>query len=429
MPLDNQILSDGVRFLELRDGRFKTAHLTAALFLPLHEETASENALLPFVLHRGCAAYPDFTALQKRLNQLYGARVSADISRVGEAQVLLLRAVCLDDRYALAGEKVAADCAMMLRDMLFVPALENGLFRREDVGQERRCLTEEIEAEINEKRLYARHQCEKLICGGEPYAVSRLGTAERVSALAPEAVTAAWKRVLETARAQFIYQGGGDGSAVAAAFREGFAGIKRDPAMCGIVPAIKREKLLEKIDHMAVNQCKLVMGFTVNDPEGQPLHENMAARLMNAVFGATPHSMLFRNVREKLSLCYYCASSVDRHKGVMLVDSGVEEDKVEEAKSEILRQLKLLQQGIFTDEDLESAKKSLGNQFGTIDDLQSTRALWYMGQGLDPDMLTPEQSLDQLNDVTKEQVIAAANMVSLSGIYLLKPNGEEEVLS
>lgn len=81
----------------------------------------------------------------------------------------------------------------------------------------------------------------------------------------------------------------------------------------------------------------------------------MAARLMNALFGGTPHSMLFRSVREKLSLCYYCASSYDYIKGVMLVDSGVEAAKADEAQAEILRQLDLLRQGAFIDEDLEAA--------------------------------------------------------------------------
>ena len=59
----------------------------------------------------------------------------------------------------------------------------------------------------------------------------------------------------------------------------------------------------------------------------------MAARLMNALLGGTPHSLLFRNVREKLSLCYYCASSYDRLKGLLLIDSGVEEQNAEKAKA------------------------------------------------------------------------------------------------
>lgn len=422
MPVENRRLADGVQLLALPDNRFKTAHLTAALLLPLQEQTASEQAILPFLLRRSCAAYPDFTALNKRLNQLYGARVSADVSRIGETQALVLRAVCIDDRFALQGEPVAAQCAALLRGMLFAPALEDGRFRMADFEQERRCLVEEIESEINEKRLYARQRCEQLLCKGEPYAVNRYGTIDGVKALSPERVTDAWKSVLETARIQLIVQGG-DAEAVAEAFKEGFAAFPRRPEALGTSAVSATGAVREQTEKMAVNQCKLVMGFqtAVAEPDG----DVAAMRLANALFGATPYSMLFRNVREKLSLCYYCSSSYDRLKGVMLVDSGVERDKVEQAKAEVLRQLSLLQAGEFSDEDLESARRSIGNQFGTVNDLQSTRAVWYLGQSTLPTLRTPEQAADEIAAVTKERVVAAARTIRLTAVYLLAADGEE----
>lgn len=107
-------------------------------------------------------------------------------------------------------------------------------------------------------------------------------------------------------------------------------------------------------------------------------------RLFNALWGGTPHSLLFRHVRERLSLCYYCAASYDRLKGVVLVDSGVQADKAEEARREILRQLEAVRQGNFTDEDLEAARRSLTNQIDSVGDLQSTLDNWYMGQAALP---------------------------------------------
>ena len=42
---------------------------------------------------------------------------------------------------------------------------------------------------------------------------------------------------------------------------------------------------------------------------------------MAALFGGTPNSKLFLNVREKLSLCYYCSASYNSMKGIMLVQA------------------------------------------------------------------------------------------------------------
>ena len=47
-------------------------------------------------------------------------------------------------------------------------------------------------------------------------------------------------------------------------------------------------------------------------------------KIMTALFGGTPHSKLFLNVREKMSLCYYCAAALIKPKGFIMVDSGIE---------------------------------------------------------------------------------------------------------
>lgn len=420
----NQPLADGVQMLTLSDDRFKTMQVTVALFLPLARETAAAYALLPFLLRRGCAAYPDFTALQRRLDELYGARITADVTRTGEAQTLVLAAYSLRDELALEGEPVAAECAGLLCRMLFEPALQDGLFREEDVEQEKRCLIEKIQAQINEKRLYARRRCEELLCPDEPYAVPCYGTAEQVAALTRQDVTEAWKRVLSQARIQIIVQSG-DAQAVAGAFRKGLAGVQRCPVDIVTktdVPA--REIPAEKQEEMEVNQSKLVMGFRL--PVAEPDGDVAAARLMVALFGGTPHSFLFRHVRERLSLCYYCLAGYDRLKGIMLVDSGVQRDKVEQAKAEILRQLDSVRRGDFTDEDMESAKRSLISQFETVPDLQSTLAGYYIGQSLLPRITTPQEAARDVQAVTRERVIQAAQKAALDCVFLLAEKGGKD---
>lgn len=422
MQPSNQPLADGVQMLCLPDRRFKTMQLTVALLLPLDEQTASTYALLPFLLRRSCAAYPDYTALQRRLDQLYGARITADVGRVGDAQMLTLTARSLKDELALDGEPIAAQCADLLCRMLFAPALEDGAFRTADVEQEKRCLIEMIASEINEKRLYARRRCEELLCPDEPYAVPRYGRVERVAALTPQELTAAWKTVLATARVQIIVQGG-DGDAVARAFRREWAAIDRHPVALSTCTEAPAAAVREQRETMEVNQSKLVMGFRL--PVAEPDGDVAAARLMVAIFGGTPHSLLFRHVRERLSLCYYCSAGYDRLKGVMLVDSGVQLDKVDEARAEILRQLDAVRRGDFTDEDMASAKRSLTSQFESVPDLQSTLAGYYLGQSLLPQVTPPADAAEAVAAVTRERVMAAAQQATLRCVYLLAEKGGE----
>lgn len=425
MQIINEVLADGIRCLSLPESRFKTNRLSVAMLLPLNRQTASAGALLPYLLRRSCAAYPDYRALQNRLNELYGASITAEVARVGEAQALVLTAVSIDDRFALAGESVAEDCADLLRQMLFEPVLENGIFRSSDVETEKRCLIERMHAEINDKRWYARRRCEEILCENEAYAVDRYGSPESAAALTPGEITAAWRRVLAGARVQLILQGGAAAMHAAGPLREAMAGVPgRKPLDCPTDTMAANPRVRDVTERMRVNGSKLVMGFRTGTAE--PDGDVAAARLMNALFGGTPHSLLFRHVREKLSLCYYCSSAYDRLKGVLLVESGVDERNAGRAREEILRQLDAVKKGDFSQEDLESARISARQSFEAVEDSQSAQAAWYLGQCLLPGVSTPEEASKALADVTKERVVAAAERLRLESIYLLAQDPHEE---
>ncbi|HCA71536.1 MAG TPA: insulinase family protein, partial [Ruminococcaceae bacterium] len=60
---------------------------------------------------------------------------------------------------------------------------------------------------------------------------------------------------------------------------------------------------------------------------------------MNTIFGGTPNGKLFLNVREKMSLCYYCGSGYHAASGLLFVQSGVEFANMAKAEKAILEQL------------------------------------------------------------------------------------------
>ena len=176
-------------------------------------------------------------------------------------------------------------------------------------------------------------------------------------------------------------------------------------------------------ESMEVAQSKLVMGFRTQI--AAPQKEIVAAKLMTAMFGGTPHSKLFLNVREKMSLCYYCAARYNSNKGIMTVESGVETQNIEAAKNEILNQLEEMKQGNFTEEELQSAKLSVCNSYRTIGDYLGSTESWYISQIFMPDTQTPEQAAEEISKVTREEIIAAAQKVTLDTIYRLVGTEEE----
>lgn len=416
--IENRMIASGINFKGIRDSKFKTLRLSVHFMLPVQKDQVAANGLLAFLLTRASREYPDFTKLAQRLAELYGASLNADVSKLGDVQVLSISATGLSDRLTLNGEKISEALANLLCSVLFNPLLENGQFPRESFLQEQRQTLEMLDAEYNDKRIYAKQRCEELMCAEEPYGVGRCGTKEQIAALSREDLLPAWKRLVETARIEVMAMGDCNTTKIYELFCQAVAGLVRGEVRhCTTENVAAARTVKNEVESMDVAQSKLVMGFRTGI--AIPDSRLSAAKLMCTIFGGTPHSKLFLNVREKLSLCYYCSSQLNSMKGIMLVQSGVETKNIERAKEEILAQLQQMKDGDFSEDDIIAAKKSLCNSYKTLADSLGGLESWYLSQTFASTVRSPEESAAEINAVTKEEIVEAARLVSLDTVYSL----------
>ena len=416
-------LPHNMTLLHLSEQSFRTDRLTGVFALPLRQETAAEYAMLPALLTRGCAAYPTITALNQRLNELYGASLQTTTMRIGGWQVLTFTISYLNRRYTLDGSDLTADCTNLLLDMLFDPALVDGVFPDEVFAQEKRCLLERLQGEVNNKRLYARQRCEELLCPDHPFSCNPNGTEETVNALTSGAVEAARKRMLESANIHWLYQSADSTDALTAELERRFATLPQRVASTVNTDTSFAMKESQATETMQISQAKLVLGFriAVTEPDGNIV----AAQLMNTLWGGCATSLLFTHVREEKSLCYYCASTYDRYAGIILVDSGIQANDADNAREEILKQLDALSEGNFSDDELEAARRCLIQRYNSAYDNADALENFYIGQTVYDHYLTPDQMRVKALEVTREDVCRAARLTHFDSLYVLMPENEE----
>lgn len=411
-------ISNGVYFSSIKDNRFKTMKISANIIVPLSQETASENALLCGVLSRSCKAYPDFTLLSKKLSSLYGADLATSVVKSGDCQVLRISASGLDDNYAFAGESISRELSSLLCSVIFEPNVSNNAFEEEEVEQERRQLLDLIDSEFNDKRIYANGQLIKNMCANEVFGMKRYGTPEKIKAVTPASLYFTWQNILKTARFEIIYIGDSSADKAQKVFADAFSDVQRSPSSLQTEVVKSSDDVKHIVENMELSQSKLVMGFRTGT--AIPDESVNAARLMCAILGGTASSKLFCNVREKQSLCYYCASRYDSHKGIMTIDSGVEGDNLEKAEKAILKEVEDMKNGIISDFEIEATKMAVINSFRTSNDTVSGIETWYANQLFNTSFKTVDEISAEINAVTKEDIISAAQRLSLDTVYQLK---------
>ncbi len=417
--INRQQIADGVYFSSIKDSRFKTMKITAYIITPLSEETASANALLCGVLSRSCKEYPDFTLLNKKLYSLYGANLNLSLGKSGDRQVISLTASGLDDRYAFGGESVAKELSQILCSVIFEPNLnEDNTFVESELEQERRQLYDLIDSEYNDKRLYANSQLIKNMCSNEVFGIKRYGTAEKIKEVTTSSLYKTWLDILKNARFEIMYIGDSSPNKAVEVFTQSFDKVDREPCELTNTVVRRAEESKHITEEMEVSQSKLVMGFRT---DCAALDEDvLATRLMCAILGGTANSKLFCNVREKYSLCYYCSSRFDRQKGILTVDSGVEGENLEKAEKAILKEIADMQKGEITDFEIESTKMAVINSYNSSNDTVSGIESWYSSQIFDEKFKSIEEMSAEINAITKEQIVKAAQKLTLDTVYVLK---------
>ncbi|MFV0498257.1 MAG: EF-P 5-aminopentanol modification-associated protein YfmF [Candidatus Fimivivens sp.] len=416
-------LSRGVNLSVLSDPKFKHNRISINLVVPLDGQTVSGNAILPFLLRKGSQSCKDFTQLNRRLDAMYGASLAVDVGKSGGNQIVTLGIKMLDDRFTLDGEALVQQAATLLRELLMEPMIEDGTFDQKEFSLERQNLIDAIESLINDKRSYALAQCRMLMGRNDSAALPKYGTVAQAQQLTPKEAAQAYCKLLDTAAIEIMFVGSGDPSAASQVMKQAFAGMTRAPhPFTDAKICAAGETVLNKVEYLDVAQSKLVLGLR-SDRRGN-MAEQSAMRLMTALYGGTPSSKLFLNVREKLSLCYYCAARYDRNAAVMVVDCGVEKENIESAKKEILAQLDEIRNGNFDDETLENTRLQIKNSLRAVSDYPGTLEDWYLARILSDEVATPEKEMCAMDAVTREQVIEAAKRIRLDAIYLLTSKEE-----
>lgn len=426
MEITRTELMPGVWLNHLRSDKFKTACMSLTLLTQLKRDSASMNALIPYVLRRGTTRYGDMEALSARLEELYGAAVEPVVRRIGEIQCVGFYASLPEREYLPGGQDVLRDTAELMGELLLSPATRGGLLLPQYVDSERDKMLDTIRSRINEKRGYSLFRCIEEMCCYEDFAVGRLGGEMECQAIHYQKLTKHYRALLQTCPLEIFYCGRAGEDEVASATRDALSALPRGGIDYDLGTDVRMNALEEAPryveEELPVSQGKLVIGFRLGECMEDP--DIAALHVFNSVYGSGTSSKLFMNVRERLSLCYYASSIIDIHKGIMLVASGIEFEKFGAARDEILAQLEAMKWGEITEAELNAAKAGVASDLRSLMDSQGELEGFYLAQALDGADYGPMELAELAESVTKEDVVAIANSVECDLIYFLKGGGD-----
>jgi len=410
----------GVTLRCYKDHRFKQGCLSLQFVRPMGQE-ASKNALLPAVWLRGTKKYPDLRAITLHLDDLYGASVGTMVRRVGDYQTTGVYCGFMEDRFAMDGDEILTPMASFLRELLLESILEDGGFCREFVESEKKNLISTMETEKNDKRTYAAGQLLRNMCREDSFGIPRLGKVDWVKDIDAVTLYQHHQTVLKESTVELFYVGSQPAETVAELLRPVFDPLERDWKRLPEQQAFQDTGSGDSTEKMDTHQSQLCLGFVTPITIGDPRFAAM--QVLNTIFGGGMTSKLFMNVREKMSLCYSVGSGYYGTKGILTVSAGIDARQEGVARQEILRQLLACQSGDITKDELAAAKEAVLSGLRGVHDSPGAIEGYYATGNLSGLGMTPEQYREKVEQVTMENVVAAAGTVKLHTRYFLEGVG------
>ena len=406
--------------------RFKSEYFSLRFSTPLCAEWAQHHALLTLVLGRGTARHPSKLELNRYLDELYSTSVASSNRRMGDMQWIGFSADFLGDRYVSGENGILFDVIAVMAEIMLHPTLENGMFRSDYVENEKSNLRDSIRAAINNPRGYAMSKCRALLCAGEPYALSLIGEEETVSDISVSSLTACHRRLVEGVIPTFLYVGATPPAEVAALIRAHFPVFTgQRPAYRTLVKAQEGEAS-SVVEEAPLCQGKLSIGFRTDISMGHRLAPALA--VLNEIYGGSPASKLFLNVRERRSLCYHCSSIADLYKGVLFANAGMTPEHRGITEEAMLEELAAISAGHISDVEFEAAHRSLRHASRLLYDNPGALSGFYAGRALIGSSETVDDFRNAVARVTKEDVVEAAAHIQKGATFFLKGTlqGEED---
>ncbi|MBE6153732.1 MAG: insulinase family protein [Firmicutes bacterium] len=404
----------------IKTDKFKSITIDVNFLRKIKKEEITIRNFLSEILLQSSKNYPTKRLLALKSMELYDSNVRSSNSRIGNFSNLSFNLKFLNDKYTEDG--MFDKTLDFFFDILFNPNVENGRFDEKSFKIVNKLIYNEIKSIKDNLTKYSLIKMLEHMGKNEPYSYRGYGYIEDLEKITPQKLYEYYTGILKSDKVNILIIGDVDTDKVLNIIHDKFKinTVKKDIGNAMITHEKVRGRLRKVDDYENIIQSKLNIGFKLKDLSDYELRYVLP--IYNEIFGGSPNSKLFQNIREKHSLAYYITSMPNIFDNLLIIYSGINKNSYDKAVDLIKKELNNMKKGKFTDEEINKAKENMLASLETIEDSPARIINMYYARELaGGDEI--EERIRKVKQVTKEDIIKVATKLKIDTIYLM--HGEE----
>jgi len=417
-----KIITDSYNLHLIKANQFKNVVFRIMFKNKIDRKKVTKDSLLADILLYSCKEYPTRIDISKKALDLYGLSLSSGNTRLGNYSIIDFYMSMLNEKYTESG--MLEESIEFLSELIFNPNVVNNQFNEESFSLTKDMLKSIINRQKDNQSGYTELKMLEQMNKDMPYSCNMDGYIDDLEEINPSNLYEHYKEIIKNSIIDIYVAGNFDEQIIIELINKYFKLDKR-PTNTDDIFVIHEEdsEFKENIEKSNFKQSKLSVGCKLINCNKMsevkyPLY------ILNNILGGNTDSKLFLSVREKESLAYYINSSLITSDNLILINAGINKKNYKRVLEIIRKEINNIKNGEFSEQEIDSAKKTYFNAIDSImDNAGGMISIYYPLELFKADNL--EQRIDRIKKVSKQDIIDISKNIIIDSVYLLE-EGEND---
>ena len=402
--------------------KFKTVNIKINFKRKVKKNELTKRSLLSRVLLESSMDYKSSRLLEIKTEELYGLSINSSSYISGNYSVLSLSSSFLNNKYT--EENQVKNSIDFIIDILLNPDADHKKFNKESFNLAFESLKEELKTQKENPNFYSELRASEETDKKASFSFNATGYLEDLEKIDEKKLYDYYTSILKSDLIDVFIIGDINEGEIKKEFENRFKikTIKKDSESHIIIHDKYRKRVKTVCEKQDFEQSKLIISFKLDSLT--KFESEYVIRIYSFILGGGPSSKLFREVREKNSLCYSINSSYSPTFNLLKIKACINKESFKKCVNLIKKELKNMEKGKFEEEDIEAAKATYISSFESITDNPSSIINTYVAhEYLGYDLI--EERVKNINKVNKEMITAITKKIHMDTIYLLEGDSDE----
>ena len=403
--------------------KFKTITMKVVFSSPIKKDEITIRNVLSDLLLQSSKNYESRRELTIKAEELYAADVYNNTQRIGNYILTSFNLQVLNDKYTEEGN--FEEAVKFLSEIIFNPDIKDNAFKEDKLDLVLSNVRVALESIKEDATNYSLLRLMEAYDKESPVSYRMVGYLEDLDKIKTDTLYEYYKNLIEYDYVDIYIVGDFENNTIQEIIKKyfKFRKVKKTRPSYEIKSKkIRRRRLLAKetIDN---NQSKLAIACGISKASKYEI--NYPLVLANIIFGGGPDSKLFKDVREKNSLCYSIYSYPVKLDNLLVISAGIDKENYQKTLDLTTDLLKDMKKGKFTDKDINIAKEYYNTACEEVEESEYKIINEYLSQeilGVEP----LEERVKIMNKVTKKDIIKVAKKIEMDTVFILEGVKKDE---